>query len=204
MEKVSNNPVVDLSVGDRKSESSDNDTDRSWRIKVAKEEKLWIDSESIGLWREKLARFERNKRMTFIKFEVQSQYFEVFQRNVVRSWTRLLVCGIGRRVGKMVEGRVIMRDAIKNTSSRKVGGLVRDRFKIICMTYVDSARGGEWGADLNLDKGYLEVAKGTEKIEIVEGAKKYESMLAEQVEECKLMVCSLMENIRGWKEINQV
>ena len=33
------------------------------------------------------------------------------------------------------------------------------------------------------------------KIENVEGAKKYESMLAEQVEECKLMVCSLMENI---------
>ena len=88
MEEVSNNSVVDLSVGDRKRESSDGDSDHSWRIKEAKEEKLLTDSENIGFWLQKLKRFEFDKRI-ITKFEVQ----------VVRSWMGILPCGIGRRVG---------------------------------------------------------------------------------------------------------
>ena len=84
MDEVFSNPVVDLSVGDRKRESSDGDSDHSWRIKEAKEEKLWINSENIGFWLQKLKRFESDERMTIIKFEVQAQFFEVFKRNVVR------------------------------------------------------------------------------------------------------------------------
>ena len=95
----------------------------------------------------------------------------------------------------MVEGREMMRDVIQNNMSRKVGGLVKGRFRLVSMTYVDTDRGGSWGRDVSAAKSYINVVKRTVKGENEELDKNKESFVGEQIKECKREICSLTENI---------